>query len=390
MLLTYGDCSKLRGTEWCMLEVRSEKTIEPTLRRIGKAIPAIFRDDALELFIPIGRRDLDTFDLEAAAYLFVRSTSFSGLLRLKTITGVVSLVTEGDSNRPSKVIKVQDRDVQALMRDAEKRFREHSSGIGVGSFARVLNGETRDFCGTVVAVGSGRAVVRIRLKTRSIMLETPLANLLNLSHVPPELRTYYHCPLVSGLKEEERREGSPPALRAVCAAIDREVEEALAHGLTPEEHASLGGEAAARKAEAAKRAKDIFEALGLVREDTRLGEAPPVPKRPAEPLKRSRQKTVTALVRKLILIDCIHTPMGVATRVVAAIKAGEVKPPKNFFIIYTIVKDCLMRYWVKEDRPDLKSYREAVRHYGDVYRFSARQIAKVDPTLQIPLGNKGG
>ncbi len=365
-----------------MLEVRSEKTIEPTLRRIGKAIPAIFRDDALELFIPIGRRDLDTFDLEAAAYLFVRSTSFSGLLRLKTITGVVSLVTEGDSNRPSKVIKVQDSDVQALMRTAEKRFRGHSSGIGIGSFVRVLNGETRDFCGSVVAMGSGRAVVRIRLKTRSIMLETPLANLLNLSHVPPELRTYYHCPLVSGLRDE-------PGVQAVCDSIDREIEEALSHGLTPEEHASLGGETSARKAEAVRRAERIAEALELVRGDTRLEEAPAAPKRPAAPLKRSRQRTVTALVRKLILIDHIHVPMGVATKVVAAIRDREVKPPKNFFIVYTIIKDCLMRYWVKEDRPDIKSYREAVKHYGDVYRFSARQIAKVDPSLQIPLGNKG-
>ena len=245
----------------------------------------------------------------------MRSTSFSGLLRLKTITGVVSLVTEGDSNRPSKVIKVQDSDVQAMIRDAERRFRGHSSGVGVHSFVRVLNGETRDFCGTVVAIGNGRAVVRIRLKTRSIMLETPLANLLNLSYVPPDLRTYYHCPLVRGLGDPDR------GLPAAYAAIDREIEEALSHGLTPEEHALLGGEANARKAEAAKAAEDTAEALELVRGDTRLEEAPASQKRPAAPPKRSRQKTVTALVRKLILIDHIHIPMGVATRVVAAIRA---------------------------------------------------------------------
>src|SRR5271157_4708214 len=142
MLLTYGDCTKLKGKEWCMLEVRSEKTIEPTLRRIGKAIPAIFREDAIEIFIPVGKRDLDVFDLEAAAYLFVRSANFQGLLRLKTITGVVSLVTVGDSNRPSGVIKVVDAEVQPLIQAAEKRFREQSLGIGVGSFVRVLNGDT--------------------------------------------------------------------------------------------------------------------------------------------------------------------------------------------------------------------------------------------------------
>ena len=184
MLLTYLDCSKLKGKNWCLLEVRSEKTIEPTLRRIGKAVPSIFRENPMEIFIPVGRRDLDTFSLEASTYLFVRSDYDPGLLRLKTITGVVSLVTEGDCNRPSKVIKVLDSDVQRIMKIAEAQFWAHSKGIEVGSFVRVLSGETRDFCGTVTAIGDAQAVVEIAMKTKSIILETPLANLLNLSHVP--------------------------------------------------------------------------------------------------------------------------------------------------------------------------------------------------------------
>ena len=219
--MTYKDCSGLKGKEWCLLEVRSEKTIEPTLRRIGKAIPSIFRDDAVEIFIPVGKRDLDMFDLEAAAYLFVRSTSFPGLLRLKTITGVVSLVTEGDSNRPSKVIKVEDSYVQGLIRAAEKRFKEHSAGVEVGSFVRVLNGETRDFCGTVRAIDNWKAIVRIRLKTKSIMLETPVSNLLNLSHIHPELRAYYYCPLVTNLKDDEETEGHA-ALPGIHRTLDAE------------------------------------------------------------------------------------------------------------------------------------------------------------------------
>jgi hypothetical protein len=387
MLLTYGDCSKLKNREWCMLEVRSEKTIEPTLRRIGKAIPAIFREDAVEIFIPVGRRDLDIFDLEAAAYLFVRSANFQGLLRLKTITGVVSLVTVGDSNRPSEVIKVPDADVQPLIQAAEKRFRGHSSGIGIGSFVRVLNGETRDFCGNVVSIGNGKAVLRITLKTKSIMLETPLNNLLNLTHVPPELRAYYHCPLVSKLKEDEEEEGEA-ALPEIHAKIDEDTNKELEGPLTPEEFSDIGGAGIVAKLRATRRAAEIKEALRLVREDTKLGESPLVPtlkKDRHEPIKKSRQKTVTALVRKLILIDGIHTPLAITAKVLEGIKKGDVKKPKNCFIIYTIVKDNVMQHWARKNHPELASYRDVVRRYGEPFKFSARQIAEMDPTLSLPL-----
>jgi hypothetical protein len=390
MLLTYRDCSKLKGKEWCMLEVRSEKTIEPTLRRIGKQIPQIFREDAVELFIPVGHRDLDVFDLTAAAYLFVRSDSFQGLLRLKTITGVVSLVTEGDSNRPNKVIRVSDTEVQKLMSPAEKQFREHSSGVEVGSFVRVLNGETRDFCGTVTAIGAGRAVIRITLKTKSIMLETPVWNLLNLSYVPKDIRTYYYCPLVSTLKEDDEKEGEK-ALPELYAEFDAEEAEALKEATTEKEIGEIKDSTVRRKFAAASRAKDIKEALSLIREDTKLGESPLVPtakrKDQHEPLKKSRQKTVTALVRKLILVDGIHVPSTIAAKIVEAIKKGEVKSPKNYFIIYTIVKDNVMKHWVKKENPAFKNYREVVKKYGDTYKFSAKQIAKVDPSLPIPLGS---
>jgi len=337
MILTYGDCSKLKGKDWCMLEVRSEKTIEPTLRRIGKAIPSIFRGEAVELFVPVGKRDLDTFDLGADTYLFVRSANFSGLLRLKTITGVVSLVTEGDSNRPSNVIPVPDSYVQGLVRAAEKRFREHSSGVTVGTFVRVLGGETRDFCGTVTAMGNGRAVVRIALMTKSIMLETPVCNLLNLSHVPQELRTYYYCPLVLSLTE-------------------------------------LGE-----------------EAVGILGDHASLGNAPvPIPKRDPRrcPPKRARQRTVTALVKKLILVDGIHLPMEIASKVVGSIKAKEVIPPKSLFIVYTIIKDGVMEHWARKESPGAATYRDLARLHGEAYRISAARIAGIDPNLSIPLGGK--
>src|ERR1700676_1340076 len=199
MILEYGDVSRLRGTNWFMMELRSEKTIESTMRRVGKQLSGIFRHDPIEIFIPVIKRDLAVFHLSTGPYVFVRSTSFPALLRLKSVTGVVSLVTEGDTNRPNKAISVEDDYVQSLIKQAEEEHRKRAIGIEVGSFVRILNGETRDFCGEVEIIGDGKAVIRVTLRTKSILLETPVRNLLNLSHVPKEQRVYYYSPLVEEL-----------------------------------------------------------------------------------------------------------------------------------------------------------------------------------------------
>lgn len=335
MILEYGDATKLKDEPWYMVELRSEKTIESTMRRVGKAIPSIFRNDPIEIFIPVFKRDLDVFEMKTGCYIFVRSTSFQSLLRLKTITGVVSLVTEGDSNRPSKAIKVDDSYVQTIIADAEEEFRKRAIGIEVDSFVRVLNGETRDYCGVVEAIGDGKAIVRINLKTKSILLETPLRNLLNISEVPLDRRVYYYCPLVDGLIKEQDGEG-----------------------------------------------------LKLIEEDLKLDDAPAseTPEEHThEPKRHSRQKTVTALVKRLILIENQHDPMTICTLVVDALKVGDIKVPKNYFIIYYIVKDNLMRNYFRKIDPDIGTYRDVINKYGKNYKFSAQQISEIDPSLKIPV-----
>jgi transcription antitermination factor NusG len=336
MILEYGDVSKLKNEPWYMVELRSEKTIESTMRRVGKAIPNIFRNDPIEIFIPVFKRDLDVFEMKTGCYIFVRSSSFSSLLRLKTITGVVSLVTEGDSNRPSKAIKVEDSYVQSIIAEAEEEFRNRGVGIGVDSFVRVLNGDTRDFCGVVEAIGDGKAIVRINLKTKSILLETPLRNLLNISDVLANERVYYFCPLVEELVKDQGEEG-----------------------------------------------------LKLIEEDLKLEDAT-VPshvqeEQSHEPKRHSRQKTVTALVKRLIMIESQHDPMTICKRVVEALKTGDIKVPKNCFIIYCIVKDHLMRDYFRQIDPSISNYREVINKYGKTYKFSAQQISEIDPSLKIPV-----
>ena len=336
MILEYGDLSKVKGMSWYLVELRSEKTIESTMRRVGKALKGIFRSDPVEIFIPVIRRDLDVFEMSTGPYVFVRSPNFSALLRLKSITGVVSLVTEGDTNRPSKAISVDDEYVQGLIRQAEEEHQRHAIGIEVGSFVRILNGETRDYCGVVEIVGDGKAVVRVTIKTKSILLETPVRNLLNLSHVPPEERVFYFCPLVEDLFRD-----------------------------------------------------DPSGAASQIEEDLHLDDAaPPAEQAPApqgdEPKKHSRQRTVTALVKKLILIEGMHDPMDIAKAVVEALKRNEIKAPKNLFIVYCIIKDRLRQDYFAKIDPSLGNYREVIKKYGKEYKFSASQIAELDPSLDIP------
>ena len=336
MILEYGAVERLKNEPWFMVELRSEKTIESTMRRVGKAIPNIFRNDPIEIFIPVFKRDLDVFEMKTGCYVFVRSTSFSSLLRLKTITGVVSLVTEGDSNRPSKAIKVEDNYVQSIIAEAEKEFCNRGVGIEVDSFVRILNGDTRDFCGVVEAVGDGKAIVRISLKTKSILLETPLHNLLNISHVPLNERVYYFCALVEDLVKEQGLDG----LRLI--EEDLKLEETSMPSIMPEEHSQ-------------------------------------------EPKRHSRQKTVTALVKRLILIENYHDPMAICKKVVEFLKTGDIKIPKNCFIIYGIVKDHLMRDYFRQIDPAISNYREVINKYGKTYKFSAQQISEIDPSLKIPV-----
>src|SRR5271170_7848509 len=337
MILEYGDVSKLKGLSWFMMELRSEKTIESTMRRVGKQLGGIFRHDPIEIFIPVIKRDLDVFELSTGPYVFVRSTSFNALLRLKSVTGVVSLVTEGDTNRPNKAIQVEDDYVQGLITKAEEEHRKRAIGIEVGSFVRILNGETRDFCGEVEIIGDGKAVIRVTLRTKSILLETPVRNLLNLSHVPKEQRVYYFSPLVQDLFRDN-----------------------------PE------------------------TATAMIEEDLHLDEAVPVPEiieeqLTEEPKKHSRQRTVTALVKKLVLIEGMHTPLEIAKAVVKALRTNEIKAPKNLFIVYCIIKDRLRQDYFAKIDPSLVNYREIIKKYGKDYKFSAHQIAKLDPDLGIPV-----
>lgn len=338
MILQYGNIAKLKAKPWQYIELRSDRTVENTLRRVGKAIPGIFRNEAVELFIPVNKRDLDVFDLETSVYVFVRSTAFPCLLRLKSVTGVVSLVTEGDTSRPSRAIAVPDDYVQSLIKKVERQFYERAAGIKQGSFVRILDGETRDYCGHVLFIADGKACIKIDLKTKSLMIETPIRNLLNLSQVPENQRVFYYSPLVASLVAD------------------------ISHGED-------------LVAEDLKFAENVF--LGKTLPEIQMAE-------PNTPRKFSRQRMVTALVKRLVS-EGVVDPMRVAKEVVQAIRKKDIKPPKNLLIIYCIVKDTLMKSHFLKLNPKLENYRDVIRQYGETYKFSPTDIAAIDTGIGIPV-----
>lgn len=336
MILQYGNMAKLKGQNWFYVELRSDKTVENTLRRVGKAIPGIFRSEAVELFISVSHRDLDVFELETSVYVFVRSTSFAALLRLKSVTGVVGLVTEGETSRPYKAISVGDDYVQTLIKAGEQKFYERAAGIKQGSFVRILDGETRDYCGHVLLIAEGKACVKVDLKTKSLMIETPLRNLLNLSHVPDDQRVFYYSGLVKQLVED----GS-----AALIQEDLKFVESTVFGKTLPEIQTQDANA---------------------------------------PKKFTRQRTVTALVKRLVSEGIIN-PMAVSKEVISAIRKRDIKPPKNLLIVYCIVKDTLMKSHFMKLNPHLENYRDVIKQYGPAYKFSPTEIAQLDHQIGIPV-----
>jgi transcription antitermination factor NusG len=196
MILTFGP--RPTTDKWFMLEASNEESVEATISRIARAIPALFRREGIEVFVPIQKRDLHVLELKTGAYLFVRSTSFPCLLKLKSVTGCMGLVTKGESGRPADAIQVEDSYVQGLIRDAQREAKRRCEGIRIGSFVRVIDGETRGFCGRVesLALNKNLARVRIKLASRTVRLTTALVNLLNLPRVPKANQMYYYCSIM--------------------------------------------------------------------------------------------------------------------------------------------------------------------------------------------------
>jgi hypothetical protein len=332
LILTFGDTSSFGDMQWYMVELRSERTVESTLRRLGQQLRKIFRDTAVELFVPIQIRDLHNFELSTGNYIFARSPVFTRLLAMRQVTGVVGLVCEGDARHPSRAIPIDHTFVKATIEQAEMTFLERARDIDVGSFVRIVDGEMRDWCGTVTEVRDGVAAVRVEIKTKIMLVETPVRNLLDKSFVPEPLRVFYYGELVEGLETL-----------------------GLAHLLEDDLH---------------------FSPEDTQGEDDGLEATPPT--------KHGRQQTVTALVNRLIVTGTLD-PNVIGREVLQALMEGTLKSPKNLSIVHGIIKSRMIEDHFKALDPTIKNYRDVVERFGPAYKFSLQDLVKLDPGTGIPL-----
>ena len=316
-----------------MLELRSEKTVESTLHRLGKKIPLLFEGSAIEIFVPVVNRDLGKFELNTSTMVYARSPHFQRLLRLRSVTGVVGLATKGDSGIPSQALKVENEFVQEQIAAAESKFRNWAASIEIGSFVRIMDGDMRDWCGTVTNIIDGVAIVRVELKTKVILVETPVRNLIDKSYVPFCLRVFYYSDLVDELLTNN-----------------------MEHLLKDDLH---------------------FEGTAPVADDGLNVQ---------QAQKHSRQQTVTALVKRMV-VQGNHDPKSLGSEVLKALKEERLKKPKTLSIVHGIIKSRLIDDHFKHKDPTIRNYRDVIERFGERYRFSLNDLAAIDPGLGIPLNS---
>jgi transcription antitermination factor NusG len=336
MILTYGDVSKLQGQKWHLMEIRSEKTAENILRRIGNSLQDIIKDGACEVFIPVGERDLGVYTLKTSSYIFIRSTSKKELTKFRTITGVLGILCDGEQQRIDKALTVDDEYVQGLIKECEDSFRMAPTGISVGSFVRILDGLDRGFCGKVVSLERDYALVMVELKTRRLLIETPIHNLKDLSSVPPEQQVFYYSDVVKEYVQEYEEE----ALLMLQQDLKFKLE------------------------------VPVFE------EDTEDNVE-------EKKIKYGRQKTITAIAKRL-MYDGVKDPKVMILAILDEIKNQNIKKPKSIFILYFVLKQIIMETLFKDD-PKVKSYKDVISLYGEQWRISPKSIKELDTDDMIPL-----
>jgi transcription antitermination factor NusG len=315
MLMIYGDIAAIKDPQWYLLELRSERTLGPTLKRLGKHVLNTFEDKPVEIFIPVQRRDHENFELLSDCYIFIHSDAFAQVRGLRSVVGVATLLSD-DTTR--KMIKVDDAYVRGIIAESKAKFMENMTTIQKGSFVRLLDGENRDYCGTILELDHNRAQVKIVLKGRVLLVETPVGNLINLDHVPLDRRIYYYCDVV-----------------------DNYIDDYSDHALSELQ-------------------RDLAEESVIFRNTDVLANL--IPKTTKK--HRSRYETATALIRRLIA-GGEKDMIKLALTTLDAIQSDEIKKPKTAHIIYSIIKRNMVDV-VYRNSAKIKTFRDVLRiHKGN-------------------------
>lgn len=186
MLLFHGNRKQLTHLPWFSLILTSETTLEQTLKAIARAIRRI---PAIEVFVPKDASD--------TLYIYARGKE-QDVLSLTRIAGVQEvasterLIPNGKDeplvNRTP--ITLPDADIQQMIARSRQLHTERQQTIKRNSFVRVRDGRYKNYCGTVTTLKHNQATVEITLFSRTLILQTPTAN-LEVLNLPKSQQTYY-------------------------------------------------------------------------------------------------------------------------------------------------------------------------------------------------------
>lgn len=197
MIIYKGNIDKLANLPWRVL-IRAQHTKDTSVgadyvtSQIMRALGRHMRKhpDCMEVFVP-----------DEAQYLFVRSDSTAALERLTRVRGIVGFVQQGmfqDQKSFSSAITVPDEQVQPMIALA-RQAHELRTVPAQGDFVRIREGRAAKYCGTITRVNKGMATVRVEMQSRDLTVQTPTANLEDLTDVPEFQQMFYYCPAVANL-----------------------------------------------------------------------------------------------------------------------------------------------------------------------------------------------
>jgi hypothetical protein len=326
MVLTYRDVSSLHGKYWLCIELYSAKSAEATVRRLGQMIPPMFREQPVEVFIPVVKRDIGSWELAHNNLIFARTQDDAMVFRLrKECTGLAMIMCSSEGERVTRAIKMPDADMQTLIAHCEVMRAKESEGIVVGSFVRIQDGGSKHLCGCVDGIANGMADVRVNYLSKFIYVTTPVRNLLNLDHVEPGKRVYYYGPLVEEVDDV--------SLLAEDLVMDEEVQ-------------------------------------------------PPGSMAPIYPRgsRGIRERTTMASLRAIVEAG-ERDPRTLATKVLQRMKDGDTETIGTLFMLHVFVKQLLAPHYA-----ECKNWREAQRKIG--YHFGVPELKAISDRMGLNIEEK--
>ena len=342
MILECGDPSTIKFPDWYVMELRADQQpqVEETLRRIMLEMPRIFQGAGAEVFVPVQRTRHCSFSLKTKVYVFVRADDVNLIGRLRRITGVVGINAKNGSSRPSAFIPVDHEWVDQLALEVKNEYFARGQAIHMGGWVRILDGQQRDYFGTVVSLANGRACVQVDMQTKQFFVDTSIYNLLDCSDIDPAYRVFFYSEPVERMIEDNPERAA----------------ELLKPYLTYDEEAARawlsGGDAEVP--------------------------APVVPA--SDRVCVSRERTPTRFVRSLIQSG-ERDVQKILTKTVAAIRAGDIRRPGTVTILWHIIRAEMVAWAFPKEH--LKTYTELVAKHGDKYQLLPKDVVHAFPELEF-------